>query len=86
MIRLPDLPTTFYTLNDPKYQSTHHQQDSHPIPRDPFSVIPPPLLERSWTAIIEILFQNNKAIMPEMEVVDLSFLQLELAAFHCFWV
>jgi hypothetical protein len=35
------------------------------------SVIKPPLLDRPWLRIVEILFQYHKAVVPELEVVDL---------------
>lgn len=83
MICLPYLPASFDTLNNPKEQGTNHQEDRHPEPLNSFPVIKPPLLDGSWTRIIKVLLQDDESVMPKMEVVNLSFLQLQLTTLHC---
>ena len=82
MVSYPYLPTTLDTLNDSKENCTKYQQYSNPEPLHTFPIVKPPLFDRSWTRIIEMLLQDNKSIMPVIEMVDLTPLELELAAFH----
>jgi hypothetical protein len=82
VVSYPYLPTTLNTLNDTKENRIKDQQDRNPEPLRAFPVIKPPLLDRPWSRVIKILLQGNKSIVPELKMVDLPLLELELAAFH----
>jgi hypothetical protein len=71
MISFKYLPSTLNTLYNSKEHRANNQYYSHPEPLHTLSVIKPPLLERPWLRIVEILFQYYKAVVPELEVVDL---------------
>lgn len=86
IIRFPNLPPSFDALNDAKEQSRNHQQDRDPKPLDSSSIVVPPLLDRPRAAIIKVLLQDDKPVMPEAEVVNLSLLEFELTTFHCAWI
>jgi hypothetical protein len=86
MVSLPHLPTPLHALDDAEEDSANNQDNRHPKPLDPLAVIKPPLSNRSGLGVVEELFQNNQSVVPELEMVDLSILQLELAAIHCTWV
>jgi hypothetical protein len=72
--RCPGLDNPRGSLDETKDHSEYQNKCGNPksIPLDPLSVIVPPLRDGSRLRIIESLFENDQAISPILEVVDLA--------------
>lgn len=72
MIRFPNLPTSLKTLNNSEQNCTNYQYGSNPEPLYPLPIIIPPLLESPRLRFVEVLFDDNNAVVPILEVSDLT--------------
>jgi hypothetical protein len=88
MVRLVDLQCSFDALDSTKEngQCEHNNCNPESVPLDPVATIYPPLLDRGWARLIELLFQNDQPVMPESEVLDPPLCFSKLTAFDGFGI
>jgi hypothetical protein len=80
-IRLVHLQRPFDALYQPKKHSQDQHHDRHPesIPLHAIPPVIPPLRERPRPRLVKDLLQDDEAIAPEVEVLDLAVVGAELA-------
>lgn len=77
MKRLVDLQCPFNVLHHAKEDGQEKNNNSDPegIPLDTIPSIPPPLRYCSRPRLVESLLQDNQAVVPEVEFLNLSMVE-----------
>jgi hypothetical protein len=84
MISLVHLQRPFSTLHKSEENSKNKHDHSYPerIPLHTIPPIEPPLCQARRSGIVKSLFENHEPIMPEIELLELTIVESERAAFQ----
>lgn len=84
MKRLVDLQCSFNALHHAKEDGQEQDNNSDPkgIPLDTIPSIPPPLRYCCRSRLVESLLQDNQAVVPEVEFLNLSMVESHRVTFQ----